>query len=134
MVFFCNTICERIGESSEGLKIHTVETLVVFKTTQTRTRVTQVQFDVSFAKCLLRFYGMPSALLEAVRVHSCEDSISLWGRTAVGKRMAWSMLISYPLEHVAYLKWTSPELISSSLNVNRFSAYSWSILTRVLGC
>lgn len=79
-------------------------------------------FDVSFARYLLRFYGMPSAL-EAVRNSTWEDSISSWGRTT-GKLMAWSMLIYYPLEHVAYLKWTSPELIPSSINANRFSAYS----------
>ena len=79
-------------------------------------------FDVSFARYLLRFYGMPSAL-EAVRNSSWEDSTSSLGRTT-GKLMSWSMLIYYPLEHVAYLKWTSPELIPVSLNANRFSAYS----------
>jgi hypothetical protein len=79
-------------------------------------------FDVSFARYLLRFYGMPSAL-EAVRNSSWEDSSSSLGRTS-GKLMAWSMLVYYPLEHVAYLKWTSPELLPSSLNANRFSAYS----------
>ncbi|KAI2506022.1 hypothetical protein MHU86_8433 [Fragilaria crotonensis] len=79
-------------------------------------------FDVSFARYLLRFYGMPSAL-EAVRNSSWEDSTSSWGKTT-GKLMAWSMLVYYPLEHVAYLKWTSPELLPSSLNANRFSAYS----------
>jgi hypothetical protein len=79
-------------------------------------------FDVSFARYILRFYGMPSAL-EAIRNSSWEDSKSHLGSTT-GKLMAWSMLAYYPLEHIAYVKWTSPELLPNSLNANRFSAYS----------
>lgn len=78
--------------------------------------------DISFARYILRFYGFPSTM-EAVRNGSWEDSQSYLGRLS-GKLMAWSMLGYYPLEHVAYIRWTAPALLPSSVNANRLSAYS----------
>jgi hypothetical protein len=79
--------------------------------------------DISFARYILRFYGFPSTM-EAVRNGTWEDPQSYLGRL-LGKLMAWSMLGYYPLEHVAYVRWTSPKLLPySSLNANRLSAYS----------
>lgn len=82
----------------------------------------KTSFDISFARYLLRFYGIPSTI-EAVRNGSWEDSSSLLGRFS-GKVMAWAMLGYYPLEHVAYVRWTAPELLPASWNANRLSAYS----------
>lgn len=78
--------------------------------------------DISFARYLLRFYGFPSSL-EAIFNRSWEDGKTTLGGVT-GKLMAWAMLGYYPLEHVAYVRWTSPELLSNQYNANKLSAYS----------
>lgn len=84
--------------------------------------------DISFARYILRFYGLPSTL-EAISNRSWEDKKSGTLGRITGKLMAWAMLAYYPLEHVAYVQWTSPELLqlpngANRYNANTLSAYS----------
>jgi hypothetical protein len=86
----------------------------------------KTSFDISFARYILRFYGLPTAL-EAVRNSSWEDPKAALGGTT-GKLMAWAMMAYYPLEHLSYVGWTAPELLPASFLIqnkaNRYSAYS----------
>lgn len=77
--------------------------------------------DISFARYILRFYGLPSTL-EAISNRSWEDKKSGTLGGITGKLMAFAMLAYYPLEHVAYVQWTSPELLQLSNGANRYNA------------
>jgi Peroxisomal biogenesis factor 11 (PEX11) len=74
-------------------------------------------WDISLARYLLRWYGMPVAL-DAIRNGSWDDANS----PRLGRLMAWSMFLYYPLEHVAYIHWTSPN--ANMKIANRYSALS----------
>jgi hypothetical protein len=67
--------------------------------------------------------GLPCSV-EAARTGSWGDSGSSnpWIHK-LGRLMAWSMIGYYPLEHIAYLRWTSPQLLPGR-NAEKMSAYS----------
>lgn len=113
------------ANQDKGLKLFQWTLLLCSKfhqnSSKQREGLAKVSSDISFARYLLRFYGLP-ACLEAIRSGSWGGA-SKWSQ-ALGRAMAWSMLVYYPLEHVAYLKWTSPHVLPATLNANRFSAMS----------
>jgi hypothetical protein len=111
------------ANQDKGLKLFQWTLLLCSKLSQSKQRegLAKVSSDISFARYLLRFYGLP-ACLEAIRSGSWGGA-SKWSQ-ALGKAMAWSMLVYHPLEHVAYLKWTSPHLLPPTVNANRLSAMS----------
>mmetsp|Transcript_84888 Transcript_84888/g.127264 ORF Transcript_84888/g.127264 Transcript_84888/m.127264 type:complete len:261 (-) Transcript_84888:321-1103(-) len=80
----------------------------------------QLSGQISWARYINRFLGLPAAL-EAVR------SGSYGNPKALGKAMAWAMVFYYPLEHISYLKWQAPKLMtrySSKRLAERASALS----------
>jgi hypothetical protein len=83
----------------------------------------KLYMDLSFARYALRLLGLPCSV-EAARTGSWGggDSSNPWIDT-LGRLMAWSMIGYYPLEHVAYLRWTSPQLLPGR-NAEKMSAYS----------
>lgn len=78
--------------------------------------------DLSFARYALRLLGLPSSV-EAARTGSWGGGSSNPWIHKLGRLMAWSMIGYYPLEHVAYLRWTSPQLLPGR-NAEKMSAYS----------
>lgn len=81
--------------------------------------------DLSFARYALRLLGLPASI-EAARTGSWGDSSGSSSNPWIhklGRLMAWSMIGYYPLEHVAYLRWTSPQLLPGR-NAEKMSAYS----------
>ena len=86
--------------------------------------LSKLSLEISWTRYVNRFFGLPAAL-EAARSGS-------WGKPkSLGKAMAWSMLLYYPLEHIAYLKWQSPKLFqgkNSSSQKSRLAekASAWS--------
>lgn len=111
------------ANQDKGLKLIQWTLLLWSKMYQNKTQqgLAKLSSDISFARYLLRFYGLPSCI-EAIRSGSWGGS-SKWSRI-LGKTMAWSMLVYYPLEHVAYIKWTSPHTLPNSVNANILSAMS----------
>jgi len=112
------------ANQDKGLKLFQWTLLLaskLFHSKNKREGVAKVSTDISFARYLLRFYGLP-ACIEAIRSGSWGGS-SKWSKL-LGKAMAWSMLVYYPLEHVAYLKWTSPHVVPKSIRANQWSAIS----------
>lgn len=78
--------------------------------------------DLSFARYAVRLLGLPSSV-EAARTGSWGgNTTNPWIRK-LGKVMAWSMIGYYPLENLAYLRWTSPQLLPGH-NAEKWSAYS----------
>lgn len=80
--------------------------------------------EISFVRYALRLFGLPVSI-EAARSGS-------WGGGSryndkrihlLGKILAWSMIIYYPLEHVAYVRWRAPKLFPR-VNAGKYSAYS----------
>lgn len=79
----------------------------------------------SFVRYALRLYGLPASL-EAAKSGSWGGEGYRYkdGRIGVlGKIMAWSMVVYYPLEHAAYIQWMAPG-ISKSKSAAKLSAYS----------
>lgn len=70
--------------------------------------------ELSFARYVLRFLGLPPAL-EAARSGSWSaSSESNRGvHSLLGKILAWSMIGYYPLEYGAYVQWQTPRLFFS---------------------
>lgn len=73
--------------------------------------------EVSFARYVLRFLGLPPAL-EAARsgswsAASTSESSNKGVHTLLGKILAWSMIGYYPLEYGAYVQWQTPRLFFS---------------------
>lgn len=79
--------------------------------------------DISFARYILRLYGLPTAI-EAIQNKTWEDASSGLPGRITGKLMALSMIFYYPLEHLAYIRWTSPEVLPGRTTANKLSAYS----------
>jgi len=79
--------------------------------------------ELSMARYILRFYGMLQSL-EGYRSGSWAGGS--WDNPLIGKIakyvMAGSMLVYYPLEHVAYAGWQMPKLVK--VNANKISAIS----------
>jgi hypothetical protein len=78
--------------------------------------------DLSFARYAVRLLGLPSSV-EAARTGSWGGSTTNPWIRKLGKVMAWSMIGYYPLENLAYLRWTSPQLLPGH-NAEKWSAYS----------
>ncbi len=85
--------------------------------------------DLSNMRYVLRFYGFPGCWA-AVRKPGCwagSPPYSLtWKDERISKLanlMAWSMLVYYPLEHVAFANWTMPKLLRR-VDGNKLSAWS----------
>lgn len=79
--------------------------------------------DLSIMRYVLRLYGIPTAI-EGIR--SGSRSGGTWKDKRIkllGNVMAWSMAAYYPLEHIAWAKWTMPQLMPK-VDGNRFSAWS----------
>lgn len=78
----------------------------------------------SFARYALRLYGLPACLEAAKRgswggvQYKDDKRIGL-----LGKCMAWSMAVYYPLEHAAYIQWMAPSIFSKN-SAAKLSAYS----------
>eukprot|EP00542_Grammatophora_oceanica_P004089 CAMPEP_0194065296 /NCGR_PEP_ID=MMETSP0009_2-20130614/85353_1 /TAXON_ID=210454 /ORGANISM="Grammatophora oceanica, Strain CCMP 410" /LENGTH=264 /DNA_ID=CAMNT_0038718105 /DNA_START=113 /DNA_END=903 /DNA_ORIENTATION=+ len=68
--------------------------------------------EVTFTRYLLRFYGLPDALL-AFRTGGWTVGSSKFAKF-LGSLMALCMVGYYPLEHVAYVKWMLPPSLQSS--------------------
>eukprot|EP00978_Attheya_sp_CCMP212_P023092 scaffold69932_cov52-Attheya_sp.AAC.6 len=83
----------------------------------------KMYFDLSMARYALRLLGMPTAL-HAIRSGSWGGGGQFQNKKIdqIGQVMAWSMLFYYPLEYVAYARWTSPKWIKA--DAGKFSAYS----------
>ena len=79
--------------------------------------------ELSMARYILRFYGMLQSL-EGYRSGSWAGGS--WDNPLIAKIakyiMAGSMLVYYPLEHVAYAGWQMPKLVK--VNANKISAIS----------
>ena len=76
--------------------------------------------DVSNARYVTRFLGLPDSI-DALRSGSWGGDTPLSQR--LGRVMAWSMVVYYPCEHLAFLRWTAPDLLKS-VNASKMSAYS----------
>lgn len=79
--------------------------------------------DLSMARYILRFYGVPQSI-EGIRSGSWAGGT--WRDKNIhklGKFMAWTMLFYYPLEHLAYVGWSVPNLLPA-VDANQVSAYS----------
>lgn len=75
--------------------------------------------EISFTRYVLRFFGMPITL-DALR--NPESPFSK--NKTVNKIMAYSMLLYYPLEYLAYAKWKAPELVPGKVNASWCSMWS----------
>lgn len=72
-----------------------------------RDALTKLSGELLWARYATRLVALPTAL-EGIQSGS-------WGSPKVlGKAMAWSMLLYYPLEYVAYVKWKAPQLGASN--------------------
>lgn len=72
-----------------------------------RDALTKLSGELLWARYATRLVALPTAL-EGIQSGS-------WGSPKVlGKAMAWSMLLYYPLEYVAYVKWKAPQLGANS--------------------
>lgn len=84
--------------------------------------------EISFTRYVLRFYGFFQSL-EGYRSGSWAGGE--WDNARIGKiakyLMAGSMMIYYPLEHVAYAGWKMPGL--ARVDANKFSAVSCAFWT-----
>jgi hypothetical protein len=60
--------------------------------------------EISWARYLLRFFGLPASL-EGIDSGSWAADSKL-----LGKAMAWTMVGYFPLEHIAYLYWKAPKV------------------------
>lgn len=68
-----------------------------------REALTKLSGELLWARYATRLVALPTAL-EGIESGS-------WGTPkALGKAMAWSMLLYYPLEYIAYVKWKAPQL------------------------
>jgi hypothetical protein len=98
----------------------------------------KLYLDVSFARYILRVLGFPAAL-EAARSGSWGTAVSSisgqrnWWVSKFGSIMAYSMMLYYPSEHLAYLGWMAPSVLPRMSsprtnnilhNANLVSAYS----------
>ena len=117
------------ANQDKGLKVMqwSLSLLSSFSTTTTTPHYyNKLSNEISMARYLLRFFGLPGAL-QALRQGTWDDrrTSSIMGKIT-GRIMALSMLGFYPLEHLSYLGWTSPDALPISLRrqANRFSAYS----------
>jgi len=85
--------------------------------------------DLSLVRYALRLYGLPSSI-EAIRSGSWSSGWDDPRIHKLGKIMAWSMALYYPLEHVAFTGWVIPKFSGQFVDGNRWSAVScrfWSI-------
>lgn len=81
----------------------------------TRAALEKLSDELCWARYVNRFLGFPAAL-EGVRSGS-------WGSPKeLGKLMAWTMIGYYPLEHVAYLRWKTPDICFPSRTESRLAA------------
>jgi hypothetical protein len=74
--------------------------------TTAREALAKLAGELSWARYATRLLGLPTAL-EGVQSGTWASSKSL------GKAMAWTMVLYYPLEHLAYLKWKAPQWIGT---------------------
>ena len=78
--------------------------------------------EILMGRYLLRLYGLPSAI-EGARTGSWGGK-SVWSQR-LGKIMAWSMIVFYPMEHLAYIGWKSPKLCPpATVRASQLSAFS----------
>eukprot|EP00568_Trieres_chinensis_P005286 CAMPEP_0183305356 /NCGR_PEP_ID=MMETSP0160_2-20130417/10122_1 /TAXON_ID=2839 ORGANISM="Odontella Sinensis, Strain Grunow 1884" /NCGR_SAMPLE_ID=MMETSP0160_2 /ASSEMBLY_ACC=CAM_ASM_000250 /LENGTH=321 /DNA_ID=CAMNT_0025468541 /DNA_START=69 /DNA_END=1034 /DNA_ORIENTATION=- len=96
----------------------------------------KMYLDMSMVRYALRLYGFPSSL-EAIRTGSWWAGWTDPRIHKLGKVMAWSMAMYYPLEHVAYARWVAPVLVKA--DAERYTALScraWTtyIVADLLGC
>ena len=116
--------------TDQGLKILQWSSWAIAYMTKSSKRNTNISpslnklsLEVSFARYVLRFYGLLQSL-EGYRSGSWAGGT--WDDPLIAKiakyLMAGSMLIYYPLEHVAYAGWQMPKLVK--VNANKFSAIS----------
>lgn len=91
----------------------------------------KLYLELSFTRYILRFYGFLQSL-EGYRSGSWAGG-DKWENPLIPKIakyvLAGSMLLYYPLEHVAYVGWQVPKLVPR-VNANKFSAMScwfWTI-------
>jgi hypothetical protein len=98
----------------------------------------KLYLDVSFSRYILRVLGFPAAL-EAARSGSWGAAASStskqrnWWISKLGSIMAYSMMLYYPSDHLAYLGWMAPSVLPRMSsprmnkllhNANLVSAYS----------
>lgn len=119
-----NTFISSSANQDKGLKV-LQWTLWFFSKIYSKKKkeLYKVSTDISFARYILRFYGLPSAI-EAIQNKSWEDTSTGYLGEITGKLMAVAMAVYYPLEHLAYIRWTSPELIPGRISANKLSSYS----------
>ena len=89
--------------------------------------------DMSLVRYCLRLYGLPSSI-EAIRSGSWSAG---WDDPLIhklGKIMAWSMALYYPLEHVAFTGFVVPKLSRHFADENRWSAVSCRFWTTYIVC
>lgn len=84
-----------------------------------REALTKLSGELLWARYATRLVALPTAL-EGIQSGS-------WGSPqALGKAMAWSMLLYYPLEHIAYVKWKAPQLGGGGPHRLAEQASAWS--------
>ena len=114
--------------ADQGLKILQWSSWAVSYATQSRCAnlspsLRKLYNEVSMTRYVLRFYGFLQSL-EGYRSGSWAGGT--WDNPLIAKvakyAMAGSMLLYYPLEHVAYAGWQMPKL--AKVNANKVSAIS----------
>jgi len=93
----------------------------------------KMYLDMSLVRYCLRLYGLPSSI-EAIRSGSWSAGWDDPRIHKLGKIMAWSMALYYPLEHVAFTGWVVPKLSRHFVDENRWSAVSCRFWTLYIGC
>jgi hypothetical protein len=82
--------------------------------------------QISWARYINRLLGWPAAI-EAAKSGSWGGSSN--NNKALGKMMAWSMVLYYPLEYISYVKWQVPKWgMASRTKIPRLAeqASAWS--------
>lgn len=68
--------------------------------------------EVSFARYVLRLFGLPDAIEATISGSWCATSkTNPRLHKILGQIMTWSMIGYYPLEHLAYIQWQTPKLL-----------------------
>jgi hypothetical protein len=105
------------GNQDKILKVvqYSLWLLSRFYSKATRAAFAKLSDEVSWARYVNRFLGFPAAV-EAARSGS-------WGSPkSIGKLMAWMMVGYYPLEHIAYLGWKTPDICFPNSTESRLGA------------
>jgi len=125
-----NTFSGTTFYADQGIKILQWSSWAVSYLTQSNNKnnvlspsMRKLYLDLSMTRYALRFYGFLQSL-EGFRSGSWAGGT--WDNPMIAKiakyLMAGSMLVYYPLEHVAYAGWQMPNLVK--VDANRYSAVS----------